>query len=76
MVVVLLIISGGLCCLETLADGPPHPPLPTMLQAEASQAALERRAEELNAAELRVRELQVGVMAGAGVEVAGGKTVK
>jgi len=29
-------------------------------QAEASQVAMERRAEELNAAELRVRELQVG----------------
>ena len=37
-----------------------------LLQAEASQAMLERRAEELNAAELRVRELQVGGCFGVG----------
>lgn len=35
------------------------------LQADATQAALERRAEDLNAAELRVRELQVGRLTGA-----------
>ena len=40
----------ALCCTHAVL----------LLQAEASQAMLERRAEELNAAELRVRELQVG----------------
>ena len=41
-------------------------------QAEASQAMLERRAEDLNAAELRVRELQVGWVGGwVGIRQAG-----
>ena len=37
---------------------------PRSLQAEATQAVLERRAEELNAAEVRVRKLQVCSMPG------------